>query len=143
MAEYHYLYLRIDTLLLTNVFENFRKMCLKVYHLDPVKLLSAPGSARQVVLKKSKVKLESFTDIDMLLMVEKGIRRKGICHAIYPYAKANNKYMKDYHKNKKWLYLKYWDVNNSYVWAMSQKLPANKCEGNIFFNGICNLMKIL
>ena len=60
-------------------------------------------------------------------MVEKGIRR-GICHSIYRYAKANNKYMKDYDKNKELSYLQYWDVNNLYGWAMSQKLPVNNFE---------------
>ena len=63
----------------------------------------------------------------MLLMVEKGIRG-GICHAIHRYAQANNKYMKDYDKNKESSYLKYWDVNNLYGWAMSQKLPVNNFE---------------
>ena len=47
----------------------------------------------------------------MLLMVERGIRG-GICHAIYRYAKSNNKYMKGFNKNKELLYLKYWDANN-------------------------------
>ena len=74
-------------------------MCLKVYELDPVKFLPAPGLAWQAALKKTEVKLELLADIDMLLMVEKGIRG-GICHAIYRYAKANSKYMKDYDKNK-------------------------------------------
>ena len=63
----------------------------------------------------------------MLLMVEKGTRRE-ICHSIYRYAKANNKYMKDYDKNKESSYLQYWDVNNLYGWAMSQKLPVNNFE---------------
>ena len=102
-------------------------MCLKIYELDPAKFLSAPGLARQAALKKTKVKLDLLTDIDMLLMVEKGIRG-GICHSIYQYAKANNKYMKDYDKNKESSYLKYWDVNNLYGWAMSQKLPVNNFE---------------
>ena len=60
-------------------------------------------------------------------MVEKEIRG-GICNAIHQYAKANNKYMKDYDKNKESPYLKYWDVNNLCGWAMSQKLPVNKFE---------------
>ena len=77
--------------------------------------------------KKSKVKLDLLTDIDMLLMVEKGIRG-GKYHSIYRYAKANNKYMKDYAKNKESSYLQYWDVNNFYGWAMSQKLPVNTFE---------------
>ena len=58
----------------------------------------------------------------MLLMVEKGTSCR-ICHAIHRHAKANNKYMKKYDKNKKSSYLKYWDVNNLHGWAMSQKLP--------------------
>ena len=60
----------------------------------------------------------------MLLMIEKGIRQ-GICHAIHRYSKAKNKYMKNYDKNKESSYLKYWDVNNLYDWAMSQKLHVN------------------
>ena len=121
------MYLKSDTLLLADVFENFRKMSLKLYHLDPVKFLSATGLAWKAALKKTEVELELLTDTDMLLMVEKGIRG-GICHAIHRYAKANNKYMKDYDKNKESSYLKYWDVNYLYGWAMSQKLPVNKFE---------------
>ena len=118
LGEYHHLYVQSDTLLLADVFENFRNMCLEIYKLDPAKFLSAPGLALQGALKKTKVKLDLLTDIDMLLMVEKGIRG-GICHSIYQYAKANNKYMKDYDKNKESSYLKYWDVNNLYGWAIA------------------------
>ena len=102
-------------------------MCLKIYHLDPAKFLSAPGLAWQAALKKTAVNLELLTDIDMLLMVKKRIRG-WIFHAIHRYAKANNKYMKDYDKNKESSYLKCWDVNNLYGWATSQKLPVNNCE---------------
>ena len=63
----------------------------------------------------------------MLLMVEKGIRG-GICHSIYQYAKANNKYMKDYDKNKQSSHIQYWDENNLYGLGMSQKLPENYFE---------------
>ena len=66
--------------------------------------------------KKNKVKLDILTDIDMLLIVEKCIRG-GICHSIYRYAKANNKYMKEYDKNEKLSYIQYWDANNLYGWA--------------------------
>ena len=126
LGEYHDLYLKSDVLLLADVFETLKK-CLKFYELDPAKFISAPGLAWQAALKKTKVKLDLLTDIDMLLMVEKGIRG-GICHSIYQYAKANNKYMKDYDKNKESSYLKYWDVNNLYGWAMSQKFPVSNFE---------------
>ena len=102
-------------------------MCLKIYHLDPVKFLSAPGLAWQAVFKKTEVKLELLTDIDMLLMVEKGLSGR-IFHAIHQYAKTTNKYMKDYDKNKEPSYLKYWNVNNLYDWAMSRKFPVNNFE---------------
>ena len=58
------------------------KFYLKIYDLDPVKFLSATGLAKQTALKKTEVKLELLTDIDMLLMVEKGIRG-GICYTIH------------------------------------------------------------
>ena len=106
MGEYHDLYLRSDVLLLADVFENVRKICLKIYQLDPANFFSAPGLAWQVALKKTTVELEFLSDIDMLLMVEKWIRG-GMCHAIRHYAKANYKYMKDYDKNKESSYLKY------------------------------------
>ena len=64
----------------------------------------------------------------MLLMVGKGIRG-GIYHAIYQYAKAINKCMKDYDKNIEPSCLKYWDVNNLYGWEVSQKLPENGFKG--------------
>ena len=86
--------------------------------------------------KKTEVKLELLTDIDMLLMVEIGIRG-GTCYAIHQYTKANNKYIKDYDKNKESSCLKYWDVNNLHGWAMSQKRPVNKfkwIENNFKFN---------
>ena len=90
--------------MLADIFENFRNMCLKIYELDHAKFLSASELAWQAGLKKTKVKLNLSTDIDMLLMVEKVIRG-GICHSIYWSAKANNKYMEDYDKNKQSPYI--------------------------------------
>ena len=124
LGEYHNLYVQCDTLLLADVFENFRDKCIEIYELDPAHFLSAPGLAWQACLKNTKVELELLTDIDMLLMVEKGTRG-GICQAIHRYAKANNKYMKNYNKDIISSYLMYIDANNLYGWAMSQKLPVN------------------
>ena len=76
------------------------------------------------VLKKTDLELEPLTDYDMLLMVEKGIRGR-ICHSIQRYAKANNKYMKNYNNNEESSYIQYLDANNLYGWAMSKKLPTN------------------
>ena len=75
-------------------------------------------------------------------MVEKGITGE-ICHSIYRYAIANDKYMKDYDKNKELSYVQYWNINDLYAWAMSQKLPLNNFEwkkDNSQFNEdfICN-----
>ena len=121
-----------DTLLLADVFQNFRNKCIEMYELDPPHFLSAPELAWQPCLKKAGIKLELLTHFDMLLMVEKGIRG-GIYHAIHRYAKANNKYMNNYDKNKESSYIQYLDANNLYGWAMSQKLPADgfKWEKNM------------
>ena len=124
LGEYHGLYVQSDTLLLADVFENFRNKCLGVYELDPAHFLSLPGLAWQACLKKTNVELELLADYDMLLMVEEGIRG-GICHSIHRYAKTNNKYMKDYNKNIESSYIQYLDANNLYGWAISQKLIKN------------------
>ena len=123
LGEYHDLYVRSDTLLLADVFENFRNACMKNYELDPAHFISLPGLAWQACLKKTDVELELLTDYDMLLMIEEGIRG-GICHAIQRYAKANNKYMRDYDKNKESSYIQYLDANNLYGKAMTEKLPV-------------------
>ena len=83
------MYAQSDTLLLADVFENFRHKCNKIYGLDSVYFVPAPGLAWQACLKKTAVKLELLTNYDILLMVEKGIRGR-ICQATHRYAKANN-----------------------------------------------------
>ena len=123
-GKYHNLYVQSDTLLLAYVFENFKNMCLDIYGLDPVLLLvSAPGLAWQACLKKTKVKLELLPDYDMQLMIEKWIRG-GVCQASHRYAKANNKYMKNYDKNNESSYAEYLGANNLFAWAMPHKLPV-------------------
>ena len=127
LGDYHDLYVQSDTLLLADVFKKFRNMCIKVYELDPAHFLSESGLAWQACLKKTEVELELIIDPDMLLMVEKGIRG-GICHAIVRYAKANNKYMKDYNKDEEEEFLQYNDANNLYGFAMSESLPVDDFE---------------
>ena len=103
LGDYH---VKSDTVLLADVFENFRDMCIKEYELDPAHFISLPGLAWQACLKKTNIELELLTDYDMLLMVEIGIRG-GICHSIHRYAKANNKYMKNYNNNEELSYIQY------------------------------------
>ena len=98
MGDYHDLYVQTDTLLLADVFEKFREKCIEIYGLDPSYFYSAPGLACQACLKKTDVKLELLTDIDMLLMIEAGIR-SGMVQSLHKYAKANNKYMNNCDKN--------------------------------------------
>ena len=124
LGDYHDLYVQSDTLLLADVVENFRDMCIKEYELDPAHFVPLPGLAWQACLKKTNIELELLTNYDMLLMVEKGIRRR-ICHSIHRYAKANNKYMQNYNNNEESSYIQYLDANNLYGWAMSKKLPVN------------------
>ena len=124
LGDYHDLYVQRDTLLLADVFENFKDMCIKEYELDPAHFLSLPVLAWQACLKKTNIELELLTDYDMLLMVEERLRG-GICHSIHRYAKVNNKYMKNYNKDEESSYIQYLDANNLYGWAMSKKLPVN------------------
>ena len=142
LKDYLKFYNESDVLLLADVFENFRDLCLKIYGLDPAHYYTAPGLAWDAMLKMTGVNLELLSDIDMLLMVEKGIRG-GISIISNRYGEANNKYMKDFNKNKLFKFLMYLDANNLYGWAMSQKLPVhsfkwmtNKEIENIFNNQI-------
>ena len=95
-------------------------MCLEKYQLDPSHFLSAPRLAWQACLKKTRVNFKLPTDVDMLLMIEVGTRG-GICPSTHRYAKANNKYMKNYDKKIESSYLTYLDANNLHGWAMSKK----------------------
>ena len=130
LGSYHDLYVQSDTLLLADVFNNFRDMCIKEYELDPAPFLSLPGLAWQACLKKTNIELELLTDYDMLLMVEEGIRG-GICHSIHRYAKANNKYMKNSNNNEESSYIQYLDANNLYGWQSLKNYLLMDLNGQI------------
>ena len=123
--DYHKLYNETDVLLLADVFENFRNLCLKIYRLDPVYYYTAPGLAWDACLKMTNINLELLSDPNMLLMFEKGIRG-GISIISNRYGEANNKYMGNrFNKNKLSKYLMYLDANNLYGSAMFKKLPIH------------------
>ena len=124
IRDYHDLYLKSDVLLLADVFENFRKTCLKHYNLDPAHYYTSPGLAWDACLKETGQELELLHDYDMSMMFERGIRG-GMTHISKRYAEANNKYMKDFNPDKPSSYIQYLDANNLYGWAMSQALPTH------------------
>ena len=122
--DYHELYNKVDVLLLTDVFENFRNICLTNYGLDPAHYYTAPGLAWDAALKVTDVSLELLSDVDMLLMIEEGIRG-GVSMISNRYAKANNKYMGESFINTMIsIYIAYLDSNNLYGWGMSKPLPT-------------------
>ena len=114
--------MQTDTSLLADGFENLETHALKYTDLIILTSYLQPALVWQARLKKANVNLELLTDVDMLLMIEAGIRG-GMCQSVHRYAKANNKYMKNYDKSIESSYLMYLDANNLYGWAMSKKLP--------------------
>ena len=125
IRSYHDLHMITEVLILADVFENFRKICMENYKLDPAWYYTSPGLSWDALLKITKVKLELLKDPEMVLMIEKGIRG-GLSMISKRYAKANNPYMgKEYDPDKHTKYIPYLDANNLYGWAMSKPLPVS------------------
>ena len=127
MGDYHDLYLMSDVLLLADVFENFRSVCLKAYNLDPCHFYASPGLAWQACLKMTEVELQLLTDPDMYLFTEEGLRG-GISMISNRFSKANNPYVPDYDPTQENSYVMYFDASNLYGWAMSQSLPTGEFD---------------
>ena len=126
LGEYHDLDLETDVLLLTDVYENFRKQCLTDYELDPAHYYTLPNFAWDAMLLKTGIELELLHDEELYNMVEKGLRG-GMCQVSMRKATANNKYMgDDYDETKPSSYINYLDANNLYGLAMCKKLPYKK-----------------
>ena len=123
MGEYHDLYLKTDVLLLTDVFENFRDMCLSYYGLDPVYYYTLPNFAFDAMLKLTGIEIDLVYNQEMYEMVEAGLRG-GMTQTTCKKVEANNKYMgSDYDSSKESSYINYFDANNLYGLSMIQKLP--------------------
>src|SRR6218665_1535597 len=124
----HDLYNLSDVLLLADVFENFRDVCIDNYGLDPACYFTSPRLAWDAALKTTGVELQLLSDYDMLLMIKHGIRG-GINTISNRYGKANNKYMEEeYDSSKPSSFITYLDANNLYGWAMSKPLPTHGFE---------------
>ena len=122
MVEYHDLYLKTDVILLANVFEEFRKVCLKNYGLDPAHFHTAPGLAWKACLQKTRIRLELLLDPDMLLMFERGIKG-GITQPLIDGLRVICM-GSEFDPDEKTNYLQYLDASNLYGCAMSQPLPT-------------------
>ena len=128
MKDYYNLYNLSDVLLLADVFESFRNICMNRYGLDPGWYFSAPGLAWDAVLKITKVQLDLLSDSDMLLMIESGIRG-GIATISHRHAKANNEYMgAEFDPAKESKFISYLDANYLYGWVMSKNLRTSGFE---------------
>ena len=123
LGKYHDLYLMTDVYLLSDVFENFRDMCLNYYGLDPAHYITLPNYSWSAFLSLTGVRLQQIHNKDMYEMIEKGLRG-GMTQCAHKKVEANNKYMNEqYDKSKPSSYISYLDANNLYGLAMSKKLP--------------------
>ena len=108
--------------MLADIFENLRDVCIKNYKLDPAWYYTSPELSWDALLKKTEIKLDLLSDVNMILFIEGGIRG-GFSMISNRYGKANNKCMKTYDPSEESKYITYLDANNLYGWGMSQKLP--------------------
>ena len=128
MGEYHDLHLKTHVLLLTDVFENFRDMCLSYYGLDPVYYYTLPNFAFDAMLKLTGIEIDLVYNQEMYEMIEAGLRG-GMTQTTCKKVEANNKYMgSDYDSSKESSYINYLDANNLYGLSMIQKLPCRNLK---------------
>ncbi|XP_052209209.1 uncharacterized protein LOC127812725 [Diospyros lotus] len=136
----HLLLKKTDVALLAAVFESFRNMSLREFQLDPAHFFSTPALTWMAAQKMTKASIELLDDIDMILMIESGIRG-GVSCAMSRYAKANNASCPSYDSSSDTSYLAYLDVNNLYGFALSQPLPIGEFEWVDNFNAAVELIR--
>ena len=122
LLDYMELYVKTDTLILCDIFENFRKLCLDYYGLDCCHYMSLPGFSWDAMLKMTGCHIEYMTDIDMYTFIEKNLRG-GVTTVNHRLFAANNPYLDDYDPESPTSYIHYVDANNLYGKSMSLKLP--------------------
>ncbi len=129
LGEYSDLYLATDVCLLSDVFENFRDLCLQTLKLDASHFMTAPGFAFDCMLKHTNVKLERLKQYDIQIFLENGLRG-GICHSVKRHVKANipNIQNINYDSNKPVTWLAYLDCVNLYGKSMLSALPHKNFE---------------
>lgn len=143
LGDYSDLYLKTDVLLLADIFEKFRNICLKHYGLDPAHYFTAPGLSWSAMLKLTEIELELLSDYNMYAFYKRGIRG-GIVQSIIKHVKANNQYLNTYDSTKPSDIITYIDANNLYGLALSQnhgyrnfkwiepdKISSTTSDGNI------------
>ena len=123
LGDYHDTYVTADTAQLADVFKNFRKLCMKIYELDPANYFTAHGMLWDTLFKHTEHRQELLTDINLHMMFEACIRG-GYSGISKRFVRANNKYMKDYDPEEEEVFIVPLDANNLYGLAMSQPLPT-------------------
>ena len=125
LGEYSNLYLKCDVLLLTDLFEYFRQICMETYQIDPANTMTASSFSWDAMLKFTGIKIKLLDDIEQINFIKKSIRG-GIVQASGRYAKANNPFMMDqFDSTKPISYLLYYDANNLYGCSLSSFLPID------------------
>jgi len=123
LNDYHDHYLLTDALLLSDVFDNFRKTVLKTHGLDPLHFITLPFLAWAMALKHTDADLDLITDPDAYFMLETNLRG-GIATISKRYASANNKHVEGYNDSEESRYITYLDANSLYATAHSKPLPV-------------------
>ncbi|XP_050427704.1 uncharacterized protein LOC126837795 [Adelges cooleyi] len=127
LGEYSDIYMKVDIMALTDVFEQFRNLCMDTYNLDAVFYFTSPGLSFDAMLKHSMVHLDLLNDYEMVLLIENGIRG-GLIQACTRWAKANNPKTPGYNPDKPNTWLVYQDATNLYGYAMSRYMPSGSFQ---------------